>query len=112
MLGGRLGTDVSGGHWLDLHVDRTSTQFVAAALGRRSWPSAATTEPRSRWLTALDADPWSERPYSSWPRATCTTATAAALQTLERCRAMSRELGLEPGPGVDQIERRIRLTGG
>jgi DNA-binding SARP family transcriptional activator len=102
--------DVSYQDWALPEQNRVRVRLVAAAVRAGELLAAAGRADEARQLgeRALAMEPWSEPAYRVVATAHLAAGDrAAARRALERCRAMLDELGAEPEPATEAVERAL-----
>lgn len=100
--------------WSEADADRLRLAFVGAACRAAELAMAAGDHRAVDHLTrcALVADPWSERAYQVLVASHLGQGDRSAAQrTLERCLAMLRDLGVDPGSDTRMLSLRLHPTG-
>ncbi|MGH9050585.1 MAG: BTAD domain-containing putative transcriptional regulator, partial [Acidimicrobiia bacterium] len=96
--------------WAEPEQERLRVRYLEAATRRGELLLAAgeTHEPELLAGAVLRLEPWSERAYRLLMGTHLERGDRpAALRTLERCRAMCADLGVEPEPETRMLERRL-----
>lgn len=99
--------------WLDLDREHYRTRFVRAAVRSGQLPLARGDADRAQATAhrALDADPWSEDAYAVLVSSALTSGDrSAAGRILRRCLEVLADMGVDPSPTTQQLQRRVAGT--